>query len=55
MTPSLLFFGSELKNQPVLSSGTWEILMVRAEGFKQEKNSFDLGITTELDAEPGFM
>jgi L-fuculokinase len=40
-------------NQPVLSSGTWEILMVRAEGFRSGKKQLDLGITTELDAKPG--
>ena len=33
-------FGSGAgKNQPVLSSGTWEILMVRSESFSREKNS----------------
>jgi L-fuculokinase len=47
-------FGSGAgKNQPVLSSGTWEILMVRAEEFKTGIEQLDLGITTELDARPG--
>jgi len=47
-------FGSGAeRNQPVLSSGTWEILMVRAEEFKTGKEQLALGITTELDAKPG--
>lgn len=47
-------FGSGAeKNQPVLSSGTWEILMVRAEGFRSGKEQLEKGITTELDARPG--
>ena len=47
-------FGSGAeKNQPVLSSGTWEILMVRAEGFRSGKEQLEMGITTELDARPG--
>lgn len=40
-------------DQPVLSSGTWEILMVRASGFKTGRAERDAGITTELDARPG--
>ncbi|MGM0573878.1 MAG: L-fuculokinase [Bacteroidota bacterium] len=39
--------------EPVLSSGTWEILMTRSEDFTAEKKQLDLGITTELDAIPG--
>jgi L-fuculokinase len=47
-------FGSGAEvNQPVLSSGTWEILMVRSEGFRSEKKQLELGITTELDSRPG--
>jgi L-fuculokinase len=47
-------FGSGAgKNQPVLSSGTWEILMVRAEEFKTGNEQLELGITTEFDARPG--
>jgi L-fuculokinase len=47
-------FGSGAeKNQPVLSSGTWEILMVRAEAFRSGKEQLEMGITTELDARPG--
>lgn len=44
--------GAEI-NQPVLSSGTWEILMVRAEEFKSGKEQLNHGITTELDAMRG--
>jgi L-fuculokinase len=40
-------------NQPVLSSGTWEILMVRAEGFRTGKEQLNQGITTEFDVIPG--
>ncbi|HLP73740.1 MAG TPA: L-fuculokinase [Bacteroidales bacterium] len=40
-------------NEPVLSSGTWEILMVRAMKFSSGKTELDAGITTELDPEPG--
>jgi len=47
-------FGSGAgKNQPVLSSGTWEILMVRSEEFKTGTEQLKLGITTELDSRPG--
>ncbi len=44
--------GAEI-NQPVLSSGTWEILMVRSEKFRSGREQLDLGITTELDPRPG--
>jgi len=44
--------GAEI-NQPVLSSGTWEILMVRAEGYRSGKEQLEMGITTELDSRPG--
>jgi L-fuculokinase len=47
-------FGSGAeKNQPVLSSGTWEILMVRAEESKTGHEQLELSITTELDSKPG--
>jgi sugar (pentulose or hexulose) kinase len=47
-------FGSGAEvNQPVLSSGTWEILMVRTGNFKSEKEQLEAGITTELDSRPG--
>jgi L-fuculokinase len=44
--------GAEI-NQPVLSSGTWEILMVRSEECRSGKEQLDLGITTELDSRSG--
>lgn len=40
-------------NQPVLSSGTWEILMTRSEKSTSTQRELDLGITTEFDAEKG--
>jgi L-fuculokinase len=47
-------FGSGAEvNEPVLSSGTWEILMVRSAGYRSGKEQLDMGITTELDARPG--
>ncbi|HOX75180.1 MAG TPA: L-fuculokinase [Bacteroidales bacterium] len=44
--------GAEI-NQPVLSSGTWEILMVRSESYKTGREQLELSITTELDSRPG--
>jgi L-fuculokinase len=44
--------GAEI-NQPVLSSGTWEILMVRSEKFRSDEEQLKMGITTELDCTPG--
>lgn len=52
-TQFAIFGSGAERNQPVLSSGTWEILMVRAEEFKTGKEQLDLGITTELDAKQG--
>lgn len=47
-------FGSGAKvNEPVLSSGTWEILMARSAGFKTGKEQLEMAITTELDVQPG--
>jgi L-fuculokinase len=40
-------------NQPVLSSGTWEILMVRSASFRTGREQLDMAITTELDSRPG--
>ncbi len=45
--------GAEI-NQPVLSSGTWEVLMVRSAAFRTGKEQMDMGITTELDPKPGY-
>lgn len=44
--------GAEI-NQPVLSSGTWEILMARSSGYRSGKEQLDMGITTELDVRKG--
>ncbi len=52
-TQFAIFGSGAEKNQPVLSSGTWEILMVRAKNFRSGKEQLDLGITTELDTRPG--
>ncbi|MCF8361406.1 MAG: L-fuculokinase [Prolixibacteraceae bacterium] len=40
-------------SQPVLSSGTWEILMARSNNFTATQSELELGLTTEADAEPG--
>jgi L-fuculokinase len=45
-TQFAIFGSGAEKNQPVLSSGTWEILMVRSEAFRSGKEQLDLGITT---------
>jgi L-fuculokinase len=52
-TQFAIFGSGAEKNQPVLSSGTWEILMVRSGGFRAGKEQLETGITTELDALPG--
>ena len=39
--------------EPVLSTGTWEILMTRSNDFTAGKEQLDREITTELDAIPG--
>jgi L-fuculokinase len=41
--------------QPVLSSGTWEILMVRAGTGQLHIPSRESGVTIELDSQPGFV
>jgi L-fuculokinase len=47
-------FGSGAeKSQPVLSSGTWEILMVRSAGFRTGQEQLNLGVTTEFDSVAG--
>jgi L-fuculokinase len=47
-------FGSGVGiNEPVLSSGTWEILMARSSAYKSGKEQLDMSITTELDSRPG--
>jgi L-fuculokinase len=52
-TQFAIFGSGAEKNQPVLSSGTWEILMVRSERYRSEKEQLEMGITTELDSRPG--
>ncbi len=44
--------GAEI-NQPVLSSGTWEILMVRSGKYRSGREQLEKAITTELDTRPG--
>ncbi len=51
-TQFAIFGSGAEKNQPVLSSGTWEILMVRSEGFRSGREQLEMGITTELDSRP---
>lgn len=47
-------FGSGAKlNQPVLSSGTWEILMARTEAFSTTPAELAQNLTTEIDAKKG--
>jgi L-fuculokinase len=47
-------FGSGAEtDQPVLSSGTWEILMARSKGFSTTEKQLKTGITTEFDAIAG--
>jgi L-fuculokinase len=52
-TQFAIFGSGAEKNQPVLSSGTWEILMVRSEGYRSGKEQLEMSITTELDSRPG--
>ena len=43
------------ENQPVLSSGTWEILMARTKADSLNLTSQNSGVTTELDTLPGLV
>jgi len=52
-TQFAIFGSGANKNQPVLSSGTWEVLMVRSESYRSGKEEMKAGITTELDSQPG--
>jgi L-fuculokinase len=52
-TQFAVFGSGAAVNEPVLSSGTWEILMARSSGYKSGKEQLDMAITTELDARPG--
>ena len=44
--------GAEL-NQPVVSSGTWEVMLSRSGAFDSSQSSLDLSLTTEADAISG--
>lgn len=49
-------FGSGAdRDQPVLSSGTWEILMVRSAQARLTPEDYADGATAEFDAEPGLL
>ncbi len=52
-TQFAIFGSGAEKDEPVLSSGTWEILMVRTAAFSTGKSEMASGITTELDSRPG--
>jgi L-fuculokinase len=52
-TQFAVFGSGAAVNEPVLSSGTWEILMTRSLAYKSGKEQLDMSITTELDAKPG--
>lgn len=51
---AILGSGAEV-NQPVLSSGTWEILMIRALSESLHIPSRSTGVTIELDSQPGLV
>ncbi|MBQ2380267.1 MAG: L-fuculokinase [Akkermansia sp.] len=49
-------FGSGVKeNQPFLSSGTWEILMLRTAKAALEPEDYAAGATVEYDSKPGLL
>lgn len=49
-------FGSGVKeNQPFLSSGTWEILMLRTAKAKLEEEDYAAGATVEFDSKQGLL
>lgn len=50
-TQFAVFGSGAVENQPVLSSGTWEILMVRSERADLSVDDYDDGATVEYDAE----
>jgi L-fuculokinase len=43
------------ENDPVLSSGTWDILMVRSRNISPDDTLLKAGVTTELDVMPGLL
>jgi L-fuculokinase len=52
-TQFALFGSGADKNEAVLSSGTWEVLMARTEQFSTGAEQLDTGITTEFDSRAG--
>ncbi len=52
-TQFAIFGAGADENIPVLSSGTWEILMVRAREVMPDEELLRQGVTTELDPLPG--
>ncbi len=52
-TQFAIFGAGADENVPVLSSGTWEILMVRAKEVNPDEELLHNGVTTELDPLPG--
>lgn len=52
-TQYAIFGSGAEEGQPVLSSGTWEILMVRSKGYLATDETLQKGITTEYDPVPG--
>lgn len=52
-TQFALFGSGANLNQPVLSSGTWEILMARSASFSANKQALNNNLTTEMDAQCG--
>jgi len=52
-TQFAIFGSGANENIPVLSSGTWEILMVRTKKANINNQTLDAGITAEFDAIPG--
>jgi L-fuculokinase len=52
-TQFALFGSGAEKNEAVLSSGTWEVLMARTGRFQTGHEQLEMGITTEFDSRPG--
>lgn len=54
-TQFAIFGSGAAKDQPVLSSGTWEILMARSAQAQLSPEDYADGATAEFDAEPGLL
>lgn len=54
-TQFALFGSGVQENQPFLSSGTWEILMLRTAHAKLSDADYDAGATVEYDSHPGLL